>query len=90
VEAVALWFGAALLPHLVNHEFHIVPENYSGECEAICQKAEAEPYWILQQDNDPKHTAKVKQNVSKRRNVGLWNGRVKAQISILSKCCGWT
>ncbi len=46
--------------------------------------------WVLQQDNDPKHTIKSTSEWLKKTKWRLWSGLVKVLTWILLRCCGMT
>ncbi len=46
--------------------------------------------WVMQQDNDPKHTSKSTSEWLKKTKLRFWSSQVKVRTSIQLRCCGMT
>lgn len=74
-----------------HHGFYCVSGVAWGTCETICKKKKKlQRNWILQQDNDPKHTSKSTKNWLKTKwRVLEWPSQ-SPDLNQKLRCCGLT
>lgn len=67
-----------------NHEFISTPKHPGGK------RLELKPVWVLQQDNDPKHSSRSTSERLKTNKIRTLEGLVKVLTWNLLRCCGRT